>query len=158
MEYRLKYNPNGQVEKEVFEKGINDLRLAYPSWKMDLRNKQSVRLIYSYTGYCTNDQFAKGISNYIKNERFEPTIASLIKYIPSEDKRYPRKETCTVELNDDYVDMNLLCFENGLNVIDGLGKSFVGNSRMLLQEDLSDINKDLIEPCNNLSIRGDLWT
>ena len=89
MGYRLKVNPRGNVSKEVFFNKMTELKHMFPTWKMDLSNKDVMSLLYKHLGYCKDEVFAKGIDEYIKTETFSPTVAGLQKYVKSIDSRYP---------------------------------------------------------------------
>ena len=90
MGYRLRVNPKGNVSKEVFFNKMTELKYMFPTWKMDLSNKDVMSLLYKHLGYCVDEVFAKGIDEYIKTETFSPTVAGLQKYVKSLDMRYPK--------------------------------------------------------------------
>ena len=89
MGYRLKVNPNGNVSKDVFLKEMKELKYMFPTWKMDLSEKDVMSLLYKFLGYTKDKNFIRGIDNYIKKETMNPTVSSLRKYIKSIDNRYP---------------------------------------------------------------------
>ena len=87
MGYRLKANPHGSVSREVFVRKLKELDLMFPTWKMDLSNRETITLLYKHLGYCKNERFESGIDKYIGKEVLNPTVAALKKYINSIDKR-----------------------------------------------------------------------
>ena len=89
MGYRLKLNPNGNVSKDVFIEGLKRLALMFPTWKMDLSNNETIKLLYKYLGYCTNERYLIGVDKFIESESLNPTVASLKKHIKSSDERVP---------------------------------------------------------------------
>lgn len=89
MGYRLKENPNGNVSKQVFIKKLKELSLMFPTWKMDLSNQETVKLLYKHLGYCKDDVFEKGVDSYIRTEFKNPTVATLKVKINSRNEKIP---------------------------------------------------------------------
>lgn len=66
--------------KEEFKKEIKKLKMAFPSWQFDLRNKNQLNLWLNLLNKkIKKGMFEKMIDKYIETEFRYPTIASILK-------------------------------------------------------------------------------
>lgn len=144
MGYRLKVNPRGNVSKDLFARKMKELKELFPTWKMDLTNPGTMGLVYKYLGYCNDEMFSAGIDKFIKSELNNPTIASMLKYIPSNDLRSPKIETINTfeKFEDAYV------FENGLTILidsDCVYIDYVVKDKVVVGIDTKPIDFNIVE-------------
>ena len=83
------------LNKEVFKEGILDLLNVFPNWNIDIEDVRTMRTWYSFFHKMTDMNFKAMVSRYIREERFNPTIAGLLQY--KEEGHYDAK---TVDLGD----------------------------------------------------------
>ena len=81
------------LNKEVFKEGILDLLNVFPNWNIDIEDVRTMRTWYSFFHKMTDMNFKAMVARYIREERFNPTIAGLLQY--KEEGQYDAK---TVDL------------------------------------------------------------
>lgn len=80
------------LDKNVFAEGIVELSLAYPTWTMQVDNRDAMAVWYKYFKNMEDDQFLETAQNYIKASAYVPTISGLLEH------RAPRKNPVEVEV------------------------------------------------------------
>lgn len=68
------------LSKEVFKKELQKLVYIYPGWKFQFTSKEAVQALYSYFADIEDKEFTEMVTNYVINEKFPPTVASLFEY------------------------------------------------------------------------------
>jgi len=88
------------LDKEVFTEGILDLLNVFPNWNIAIEDTRTMRTWYSFFQKMTDTNFKAMVARYIREERFNPTIAGLLQF--KEEGQYDAK---TVDLGDMAEDM-----------------------------------------------------
>ena len=88
------------LDKEVFTEGILDLLNVFPNWNIEIEDARTMRTWYSFFQKMTDTNFKAMVARYIREERFNPTIAGLLQF--KEEGQYDAK---TVDLGDMAEDM-----------------------------------------------------
>jgi hypothetical protein len=78
---------------------------------MDLSNNETIKLLYKYLGYCTNEKYLTGIDRFIESESLNPTVANLKRHIKSSDNRLPVIKYISIYDKVEY-EIGRYCLEN----------------------------------------------
>jgi len=65
------------LDKEVFFKNMDNLLMAFPNWKLDVRDVETMKFWYTVFRSFDNARFAYMVDQYINNEQYNPTIGGL---------------------------------------------------------------------------------
>lgn len=65
------------LNKSTFKKGMQQLLLAFPNWKVRLDKPDVASFWYTKFNKYSDEQFLVMVEQYIENERFDPTIKGL---------------------------------------------------------------------------------
>lgn len=68
------------LSKEVFKREFQKLVYVYPNWRFQFDSSEAVQAAYSYFKELKDEEFEEMVTNYIINEKFPPSIASLYEY------------------------------------------------------------------------------
>ena len=69
------------LDKKVFKEQIEKLIIVFPNWGIDASNSQAMKTWYGFFQEVKNEDFRSGIDQYIKKERFNPSVAGLMESI-----------------------------------------------------------------------------
>ena len=97
------------LNKEVFKDGILDLLNVFPNWNIEIEDARTMRTWYSFFQKMTDTNFKAMVSRYIREERFNPTIAGLLQY--KEEGHYDSKSVDLGDVADDIYDDLLADYE-----------------------------------------------
>lgn len=66
------------LDKQVFKEGMEKLMYLFSSWNFDPRDSKQRNVWYGQFRHMDNKRFEHMIDSYIKNEKFNPTIKTLL--------------------------------------------------------------------------------
>lgn len=66
------------LNKDVFKKGMEDLCIAFPTWKLDISDRNVMSTWYQFFKGWKEQDFKATIDKYIMENEKLPTIAGLI--------------------------------------------------------------------------------
>ena len=66
------------LDKQIFKEGMERLSMAYPSWGLNIQDKNVMKTWYSFFEHNTEKQFENMIREYCEEEEKNPTIAKLL--------------------------------------------------------------------------------
>ena len=72
-------------EKAIFKAYILKLITFYPTWKIDINNSIVMKTWFDMFEDITGKAFAEAVDNHIKKEIYNPTVASILKYVKKEE-------------------------------------------------------------------------
>ena len=80
------------LDKEIFKAQFEKILTLYPNWRIDFNNPKTALVWYEQFKHMDDDRFVQMISNYIKNEKFNPTVKGLL-----ENDTAPQKSLSQIE-------------------------------------------------------------
>lgn len=93
------------LSKEVFKKGMDKLMVLYPTWKLDIEDSDTAKTWYDTfndVDRMEDKEFNTMIDEYIKKERYVPSMAGLLEHFKPAPKP---KEKPTMIIYDSYEEM-----------------------------------------------------
>lgn len=82
------------LDKEVFFNGMDELLMAFPSWRLNVEDKKVMKFWYSKFTHMDNERFTYMVNSYINGESYPPTIKGMNNHdnIPRKSKEQIRHE------------------------------------------------------------------
>lgn len=80
------------LNKDLFFSKFDKLLLAFPNWKIKFDDVDTVKFWYEKFKHLSNERFSHMVDEYMKNEKFNPTIAGLKEYDNLPVKSYTQIE------------------------------------------------------------------
>src|SRR5690625_324762 len=68
------------LTKETFSFKMNELLMAFPNWKIDNNDPETMRFWYYQLKDMSGDRFVAMVDQYINNEQYNATIGGLKQY------------------------------------------------------------------------------
>ena len=65
------------LSKKTFKQQIKRLSILYPNWRVDISDKDTMKVWYNEFKEMNDEQFEVAIEEYINNEVYTPTIAGI---------------------------------------------------------------------------------
>jgi predicted RNA-binding protein len=75
------------LDKKVFKEGFERLLIIYPTWGLNASDSNVIRTWYEEFKDLSNERFTNMVSNYIKKEKYNPTVAGLMEHVEKERYR-----------------------------------------------------------------------
>lgn len=70
--------------KELFKESMRDLSTFYPSWKVNLQDKNTLVAWFDIFKSVSDKEFVDAVNEHILRERNNPTVASIMAYVKKE--------------------------------------------------------------------------
>lgn len=74
------------LDKKVFKDNFERLITVFPTWGINASDSNVIRTWYEEFKELSDEKFTNMISNYIKKEKYNPTVAGLLEH--TEKARY----------------------------------------------------------------------